>query len=365
LLLAVAGGLFAQVTWGGYVYTDLTAKLEDKATDWGLDFGTMTGRFQATYRNDAGTFGGRVRLQAAINATSFNTLFSVYYGWFTMFDGKLKVLGGKWTDGEFYEGAYWADEYLWLNDSYGVMAILYPVDGISVGFGLHSSGFGAKAKVTAAPGLYYIMTGTDAGKTTTTKPTSGKEGVDYITIIAEKTAANAVPGSFDNLRYWVGLAYNGDNLGVYAQGDFQKDNVNAALNGYYEAGDVLAALSVAFNRLDSFDPNGSITIREAVDYTGIENLDVSLESAQTFYGAANKDADTTIDLGVGYTVDVAGINLVGINIGTDLTAETLYFNPYVRFGQGGSRYLRLDYTGEISFNGGFENTIRLRFYWSF
>jgi hypothetical protein len=314
LLLAVAGGLFAQVTWGGYVYTDLTAKLEDKATDWELNFGEMTGRFQATYRNDAGTFGGRVRLQAGINnATNLTQLFNVYYGWFTMFDGSLKILGGKWTDGEFYEGAYWVDEYLWTSGSYGIMAILYPVDGISFGFGLHAG-----------------------------------------------TLAN-----FDNLRYWVGLAYNGDNLGVYAQGDFQKDNVNAALNGYYEAGDLLAALSVAFNRLDSFDPNGSIKIREAVDYTGIENLDVSLDSTQTFYGAANKDAAVDVSLGAGYTVDVAGINLVGINIGFDITGETLSINPYVRFGQGGSRYLRLDYFGDIGFDGAFDNTIRLRFYWSF
>jgi hypothetical protein len=313
LFLAVAGGLFAQLTWSGLLYNDFRATLESGYTNWGLNFGEMTGRLQATYRNEAGTFGGRVRLQASVNSASLNQLFNVYYGWFTMYEGSLKILGGKWTDGEFYEGAYWVDEYLWSSASYGIQAIYYPLDGLSVGFGLHS----------------------------------------------------AALATFNDLRYWAGVAYSADNFGVYAQGDFQKDNINAAVNGYYEAGPVLAALSVALNRLDKFDPNGSITVREAVDFTGVENLDVSLDSTQTFYGDSEKKAEVDISLGGSYVLDIAGINLVGLALGLDITGESFSFQPYVRFGQGGSRYLRLDYIGDIGFDGSYDNTIRLRFYWSF
>jgi len=340
LLLAVAGGLFAQVTWSGHVYTDFVTRSrsdgdDDTVDEWGIGWGTTRARLQGAYRNEAGTVGGTLRLQTAFNGTNLTNgnLFATAYGWFTMFDKKLKILGGKWYEGEFYEGVNWADETFWENDKYGIAAYVYPVEGIKLGFGVHA--------------------GTNLANT------------HHVT-------------DWNNLYYWVAAGYETDELGVYGQFDYNNSSVNAKISGSYSAGPISAALRVDLARLDDFAASGYINLGQYVWYDVTDDLGVDLTLTETIYGEDVQDkADFAIDVGAYYTLDVLGFNQVGLMAGFASenggdNGSSLYFQPYVRWGLGGSRYLRLDYAGtillppnDVDADPQFENWMRLRFYFSF
>jgi hypothetical protein len=310
LLLAVAGGLFAQVTWAGRYYGgfrfDFAENADTTVRLYSYDLGDYLNqaRLILTYKNDAGTLGGSVQLRSNIASTSpVITNIPIFYGWFTMFEGKVKINIGKFGDSEFNEQQWWAGFTYWSSGRPGVAAYFYPADGFRLGFGL------ATRPDTAA------------------------------TTLAEK-----------ELRYWAGVAYEGENFGAYLNGQYQKDNVNLALSGYFDADPVLVVAYADFMRLDDYANNGEIGLGFAVSFSGVENLGVSLTPEFVLHGDGS-DADINISLGLDYSLDVAGLKLIGLDVGFDVTGEELELTPYLTFGQSSSRnYLKLGYDVTIPFD---------------
>jgi hypothetical protein len=318
LLLAVAGGLFAQ-EWSGEVMAQLDAVLQPNASDWSLDWnqaGDYTyGWIGVDFEGGEGTYGGSVGLYMPL----FGSVdFDSAMGWFKMFDGKLKVLGGSWKVTDFYVGG--ATTLSYWNAS-GIAFNLYPMDGLKLGFGVHDQ---------------------------------------------------ATFASFDHLHYWVGAAYAAGDLGVYAQFDAAKDKINALFDVKYTFSPFYFALETRFNRLDDFDDGGAgnIALNERFTFTGVDNLTVRLTGTQTFY--ANKNATgskdgtaASVNLAVWYNKPLDFIPRVGLSATYNITSEFFNLNPYVLFGLSTSRYLRFDYAARIYFDDGVRNTLSLMFYTSF
>jgi hypothetical protein len=459
LLLAVAGGLFAQVTWAGRVGTGLTATSSSVPghNDWGLAWDSLDARLNLSYANEAGTYGGNLSIRVG-------DVFHTYRGWFKMFDGVLKIVGGKWADGEFTEPDYFAPA-TWVRSN-GIAALFYPIDGLRLGFGLQPGTNGSRnaryvAAQAAAParpavpgtpevgGTFYIInkvgTTAAAGTITTVRPEyPAVEGIDYV-VVTPGTAAD--PGTsaqpardavdayyrpyvstFDNLRYWFGAAYVGENFGAYASASIQStaavdtktqasindtvgntSGINVALSGYFDDPAFHVAISAKFNRLDNFALSsydkdndglrssvGSIALGQFFGYYGIENLDIELTANETFYGNGD-GAKVSLDLYLGYAMDVSGIKYIGFDIAADVAGpvtqygfnagtaaapryyavntnldEKFYpsisFGPDVTFGLGSStRRLNLSYTGTIGLEEKitYESAFGLSFLWTF
>jgi hypothetical protein len=152
LLLAVAGGLFAQegLTFSSGVQANYRIRGQEDAYGRGTwTTGSMGTAFYAfiavDYENADGTKGGSIELDSGDNLLSDSAVYvGTAYGWFTMFDGILKINGGNWAEGEFNEG-YWAAP-LWGGGAYGLAAYVYPIENLSVGAGIMNENiFGASA----------------------------------------------------------------------------------------------------------------------------------------------------------------------------------------------------------------------------
>jgi hypothetical protein len=321
LLLAVAGGLFAQVTWGARVYAGYNATLNDGDTDWGLNWNSgagaaVQGRLYGTFRNEAGTVGGSLQLRAAVSNGGSTVTAAVYYGWFTLFEGKLKVLGGKWGDGEFSEQYIWAATLLG-NDKSGLALNFYPMDGLRLGFGLHSN------------------------------------------------TLNATTSTFDNLEYWFGAAYEAGDIGVFAQANVGKDLFDAQLDFVYDAEPITGVFHATFSNLADFSNSGEIGLNEFFGYYGVENLDLELYLSETLYGNGDPFGFST-EVDVTYNLDITGIPAIGIELEYGVTDEYFRLFPFVFIGQSTARnYLQLGYGAVINFDGTFDNNIRLRFFWRY
>jgi hypothetical protein len=316
LLLAVAGGLFAQVLTTGEVYVSFQAV--SAKPDWGLNwYGDGTAAFFAgSFSGGEGTYGGNFTVSAG-SAFNNNLAFSTIRGWFMMFDKKLKIVGGRWSDGEFRETGLGGTR-LWTNAKTGIAAIVYPTDEVRLGFGLH--------------------------------------------------AAHTGLTSFDQLAYWFGAGYKASDLGVYAQADVAKNNIDASLNAFYNLDTIYFALDAKFTKLNDFDPNGAITLREYFDYSGVENFDFSIKFTEVFSGAPNSDVGFSVAFGAEYYPEIDFIPAVGLGLGYDIDGDgMIYINPYVLFGLDSSRYLLLDYEVDISFTKGAdpEHILTLGFRWDF
>jgi hypothetical protein len=284
-------------------------------------------RLYGTYRNEAGTLGGSIQLRASFwGSDNPNVTVNTFYGWFTMFDSKLKINVGKWTDSEFNEQQWWAGITSWGAARPGIAAYIYPVDGFRLGFGLQAF--------------------TDVS-------------------------------SFDDARFWVGAAYEGDSLGFYANASFCETTRGAAgtnggtevsISGYYGDWDPIIFIAYAdLMRLDDYENKGELDFGEVFGFYGVENLDLELGAGQTIYGNGS-DADLSVGLWIGYYVDVAGFKKLGIDFDFDISGKSLDISPYVVFGQSSSRnYLRLGYVGTIGFDdpSTFDSGIFLDFLWRF
>jgi len=320
LFMVIASGLFAQVTWGARVYGGYNAILEDGASDWNLKWNSAAGAFAqarlyGTFKNEAGTVGGALQFRGTISNASVNVTVSQYYGWFTLFDKQVKILGGRWADGEFSEQYVWAGS-LWLNNKAGLAINFYPMDGLRLGFGMH------------AP-----------------------ENLNV----------------FDDMAYWFGAAYETGDIGLYAQMDFAQNNINAQFDFRYDSDPILAVLNTHFSRLDNFSDYGEIALNEYFGYSGIENVDLGLSLWENFYGDGSATVVGT-EFDITYNTNINGLPAVGIELELGIAGDS-YFRafPFIYIGQSASRnYLQLGYGAYIDFNGDnptFDNNIRLRFFW--
>jgi len=318
----VAGGLFAQATFTGRIFGGFRATTVEHSQNWALGwYNNSLGaanqvRLDASYRNEARTIGGNLSLRAnlALGGNDVVPFFSIYRGWFTMFDGMVKVLGGKWTESEFCEQYYSGGGTYWGSGRPGIAVYAYPLDDIRVGVGVNASSSGTLQS---------------------------------------------------DLRYWFGAAYETETFGVYTSGAVQKDNINWFLSGFVDTNDIVVAYDFDFQRLDAFADKGKIVLQEFVGYYGIEDVDIEFDSEQDIL---TDGSDPELNFGLSfayYGLDVPGITKVGIDLGTDL--ESFSYKPYVRFGVGaGEKYIQLDYEGTLDFETSkYSSAIGLSFRWNF
>jgi len=170
LILAVAGGAFAQMVFTGSVQSGLVLQMEGN-NDPALRFFSMdagTGaRFtlQGSYTNADGNAGINFNLRSNASTTSTNgaldgthgngtfivgeagtTYIENGYGWLKAFNGMLTLYGGKVDNGTFgTAGGVDAD----LDEGIGLMAIVTPITNLNLGVAVYTDAF----DVVAADGL--------------------------------------------------------------------------------------------------------------------------------------------------------------------------------------------------------------------
>ena len=151
LLAFVVGSVFAQegLTFSARVMAGLGFwKVGDDDPAWGIltpngGSNGMRWNFIANYKNADGTKGVYTYLRsrgAGNGARQFNTMgsngFHILYaeGWFTAFDGLLKVQGGRMTDSPFGYGDWWGMDDP-TDAAFGLMATVNATDKIKFGAG--------------------------------------------------------------------------------------------------------------------------------------------------------------------------------------------------------------------------------------
>jgi len=256
LLVLAGGGLFAQ-TWGwsGAFYSGLGMfKLDGQddpafglySPDLGID--GMRAQLQANYTNADGNAGARLRLRAQgtpenwPNSQAANVLgFRAAFGWFTLADGFVKILGGRIQDYEFnMVDSIWGDTFY---DSWGVQSYFYPSDMVKFGVGV-------------------------------------------------KTSARLTEGKiFDDghMAGWLGLGVGAGDFDLTAQLQAQKDNTRAFVSFAYSGLDILSfdALARVYD-LTNFGDSGAIGLNETVSLNLVENLGLDITAYQEF---SNAEAD--------------------------------------------------------------------------
>jgi hypothetical protein len=262
LALAIAGGLFAQgFSLTGYFDGGIGLFIPD-AGDPGLALvtrdsdvgGGMRAQINAAYTNEAKNAGINLRIRAngdefGKGGNNLNAFFPYAYGWISPFEGKLTVKGGKVDDGTFGTGDALVDDD--LGERGGFLAIVKPVDLLSLGFGAYAN------DPFAATG----MSGLDAAKYT----------------------AGAVINVPDILKVTLQYANRGD------AGDPEAERIWAAFN-------ILAASKIGLKfvvagkveQLQNFSDAGTIGIYETIGFTKVQNLSLNLNLWQIL---AKKDND--------------------------------------------------------------------------
>ena len=352
LVLAVAGGLFAQVNWSGSVYGGLGMTKLDGQDDWA--FGTGTGtvfandnyrlRLNGTYTNEEGTAGGRFRVQNYGSATTWASSLSIPYawGWLSFADGLVKVTGGRVSEIEFNAVDSWDSGGSFFSSAYGLQAYVYPAD-------IFRFGVGAKA----GKGL--------------------SEG--------EKLA--------EGFTGWLGLATDLDAFSLAAQMEAGKDNVNAFLSlnfeGLSDLGLTLGAYAEASN-LTEYSDAGELYAALSVEYSGL--LDAWLYVIP-YLSQAEEDMFLGLNVGAEYAIgnitpglDVNFVLQGGAYDGLFDWEETFTkdhsyvgFKPYVAFTPNGtSANVKLGYNLAMDLSkieppngkkGGMNHAAFIDFSWSF
>jgi hypothetical protein len=296
LILAVAGGLFAQeVSFSGIVETGVRIeKEEDKAGKVGIwnDNDSVGSRFRIQGTYDADTYGAKVGVgtdlasrSITVGGTDYQTsdAFTIYvynaYGWYNFLDGIINVKAGLIDDGVWTTGG--------------------PED-----WGL-ATGLGARLEVSPIEGLNFGLFVTNSSGTTQ------NIGGDFI----KETAIGA---SYTSDLFDVALAFKldgeGDNEALDSDGDGKVDWIvdgdrkpgNAADPAYSSAADadiaqeaifgfaykglpaLTAKAEVRASALGKFSDYGTVWANEDVGYRVLEPLNVGVVFTQYFY--ADSDA---------------------------------------------------------------------------
>jgi len=234
LVLAVAGGLLAQVSWTGSVDAGLGMTMLDGQDDAavGTGTGTLLGddnfrfRLDGSYATGAQTAGANFRVEALGSAPTWDTGLSIPYafGWLSFGDGLFKVLGGRITENEFNAVDAWNAEATFFDSAFGLQAYIYPSDGIRLGVGASAG------------------SGVSAGKT------------------------------MDDITPWLGLGADFDVFSLAAQLEAGKDDVNAFVSCNFEGLSDLGLTFGAyagFSNLTEFSDAGTLEATLSVEYSGL------------------------------------------------------------------------------------------------
>ena len=270
LLAFVAGGLFAQegLSFSGRVMAGLGMwKVGDNDAGWGVmtPSGTTRGirwNFIASYENADGNKGfytyfrsrgapnSNRKFQDASGTGSFEVLYAE--GWFTAFDGLLKIQGGKMTDSPFGYGDWWGEDDP-SDTAFGLMATINATDSIKIGVGSKSS-----------------------------------YGIDQMEKFEDSF------GGFFGVRAGFGP------VDARAYFDYAKDYITVHAAATIEAGDFEVGLPVYVWDLGNFSDSGELQFLPYVSFSGIENVGIDLFGMVGIDGAGGDPAFGAM-LGVQYS----------------------------------------------------------------
>ena len=260
LLAFVAGGLFAQdgLTFGGRVMAGIGMwKIGDNDPGWGIatSAGTTRGmrlNFTAAYTNADKNKGFNLYLRAR-GASYSNRVFSpasggtfeILYaqGWFTAFDGLLKINGGKTFDTPFGYTDWWGQDDP-ADASYGLYATIKASDAIRVGFGMNSRNG--------------LDRGVPFGGRNSTGPTDN-DG-DYV----------------NGINTWVGFRGEFGVVDTRAYFKIRKDYMELHVGAVIEVGDLEIAIPIYVYDLSNYSDSGEFIFLPYVTFGGIENMSINV-----------------------------------------------------------------------------------------
>ena len=327
LILAVAGGLFAQsVSFSGRLDGGLGWTSFDGNDDSqiglvakNLEGNGIRAELNGTVTSDNGTAGISTRIRAgAAGSSGFpgGINFRWAFGWVSFADDLLRVQGGRFQGNNFDTFCPISDGAT-LYDNYGLLAYINPTDIIQIGVGAFT------------------------GET-----------------VSE--AAN-----MEKVNLYLGLGVYMGIFDLRAQFNMMKDDANllvSARTGAVQNLDIEATIDI--RRLDDFSDSGTMTFMEHVGINMIENLGIHIASAQSISQADDSDLALRVWAWLTYNmgtiiprIDVnfgtgAGVNFNGSGIGvndrykvykydSDLTYLTV--TPSVKFQVANNRFVDLGY----------------------
>jgi hypothetical protein len=228
----------------------------------------------ASYTNEAKNLGLNLALQAEGSDTAH---FEYGYGWFSVFDDRVKLLGGKIDDDTFaVRDLVFADDN---GESYGFLAILKP-------FSLLWVGFGAYAAVDTAASLSGPM---DNGKYTASLLLN-------IPDVFRITASYRNAGMAGETK---AASFIRDNPGGNERFQDSQAYLGIDMTAFRAMGLMFSGAGVV-NNLQDYD-RGVIRIFESFSYTGIKNLSLNLGLWQAgarykLTGSTGEEKDSDISL---------------------------------------------------------------------
>ena len=291
LLLAVAGGLFAQtLVWSGAVNAGLAVQKTDDADDplFGLIGKNVAGssngayaRLHTTYTNEAGTAGFVGRIQASANPTNWSTALQLNraYGWVTAGDGLFKLVGGRINAGELAGiDSVWADSFA---GGTGIHAYVSPLgDLLKIGFG-----------VNAKTGLGASLSGGDAP-------------------------------IWDNspLILWGGFGVESGFLSVASEIQYQKSATNAHITAAAELGIVDIDTGAYIYNINELSDEGEMIFTATFGFNVLDNLGLYVAG---IYGLNNAEEDPYIGALVAVDYDL-GVATPSLAVGYSTGGEDAY-----------------------------------------
>jgi len=241
LILGVAGGLFAQVTWSGYVNTGIGFAKADDAEDpvfglMGKDAWTdgMRAHLNVSYINDDGDggFEGQFRANGNVGSTANNPYeLRRAYAWSKSATGLLEFWGGR-IDGTYYSGndGLMGDD--WFN-SIGLLANISPIDILTIGLGGY----------------------------------------------APEALSGGLPWDGDGLTLFLGIAVDAGIVGVHSQFHINKGSIDGYVTASAGLGVVDLGLGVYLWKLNEFGDAGEFNFFAKVGLNVLDGLGLNIGGA--------------------------------------------------------------------------------------
>jgi len=263
LILAVAGGLFAQ-EWGGGVTTGLKIDLKDDVPVTANDDDSGDAVHASLWFEHAeDEWGVKITTSASVPG---GLDVGNAWGWINFADGLLKLSAGKTDDGVWGSGGRYDKD---VSDGLGVRLDVKPIDGLNFGFRLGYPNDGSSAgKIgnffqETAIGVKYSA---DSWFAVTALKLHSEESDDYDKM---------------NADWYFGVGYTGlDSFGFYLDGGI----------------DYLATMS----------DDGKEALAEKVTFSGVENLGLTLGLTEKFVQSFKFDG-LDAEINVDYAFDAVSV----------------------------------------------------------
>ena len=142
LILAVAGGAFAQLTFSGHIRSGIGLMITDKENADPAFINYMVGDglqsrldLQASFTHEDGNAGGRILLRSAFGAVNVQNI----EAWFKAMDGMVTIYGGNIDNGGYATGGG-VDTNLGNHGGTGMFINVAPMAGLGIRAGVYPGG---------------------------------------------------------------------------------------------------------------------------------------------------------------------------------------------------------------------------------